>query len=60
METATIAGVEVSRIGLGTWAIGGLEWGAVPGDLAVATCLSAVERVINLIDIAPIYGQGRS
>src|ERR1019366_7037993 len=50
----------VSRIGLGTWAIGGLEWGAVPDDVAVATCLSAVERGINLIDTAPIYGHGRS
>jgi aryl-alcohol dehydrogenase-like predicted oxidoreductase len=60
METTTIAGVEVSRIGLGTWAIGGLEWGAVPDDVALATCLSAVERGINLIDTAPIYGHGRS
>ena len=60
METTTIAGVEVSRIGLGTWAIGGLEWGAVPDDVAVSTCLSAVERGINLIDTAPIYGHGRS
>jgi aryl-alcohol dehydrogenase-like predicted oxidoreductase len=60
METTTIAGVEVSRIGLGTWAIGGLEWGAVPDDAAVATCLRAIERGINLIDTAPIYGHGRS
>lgn len=60
METTRIAGVEVSRIGLGTWAIGGLEWGAVPDDVAIATCLCAVERGINLIDTAPIYGHGRS
>ena len=60
METTTIAGVEVSRIGLGTWAIGGLEWGAIPDDVAIATCLGAIERGINLIDTAPIYGHGRS
>jgi len=60
METTTIAGVEVSRIGLGTWAIGGLDWGAIPEEVAIATCLSAVERGINLIDTAPIYGHGRS
>jgi len=60
METTRIAGVEVSRIGLGTWEIGGTEWGAVPDELAVATCLGAVERGINLIDTAPIYGRGRS
>jgi aryl-alcohol dehydrogenase-like predicted oxidoreductase len=60
METTTIAGVQVSRIGLGTWAIGGLDWGAVPDEVAVATCLGALERGINLIDTAPIYGHGRS
>jgi aryl-alcohol dehydrogenase-like predicted oxidoreductase len=60
METTTIAGVQVSRIGLGTWAIGGLDWGAIPDEVAVATCLGAVERGINLIDTAPIYGHGRS
>jgi aryl-alcohol dehydrogenase-like predicted oxidoreductase len=60
METTTIAGARVSRIGLGTWAMGGLEWGAVPDDAAVATCLGALERGINLIDTAPIYGHGRS
>jgi aryl-alcohol dehydrogenase-like predicted oxidoreductase len=60
METTTIAGAEVSRIGLDTWAIGGLEWGKVSDEAAVATCLSALERGINLIDTAPIYGHGRS
>jgi len=60
METTTIAGVMVSRIGLGTWAIGGLDWGAIPDDVAIATCLGALERGINLIDTAPIYGHGRS
>jgi aryl-alcohol dehydrogenase-like predicted oxidoreductase len=60
METTTIAGAAVSRIGLGTWEIGGLDWGAVPDDVAVATCLGALERGINLIDTAPIYGDGRS
>jgi aryl-alcohol dehydrogenase-like predicted oxidoreductase len=60
METTKIAGTEVSRIGLGTWAIGGSEWGPVAEDAAIATCLSAVERGINLIDTAPIYGRGRA
>jgi aryl-alcohol dehydrogenase-like predicted oxidoreductase len=60
METARIAGTEVSRIGLGTWAIGGREWGAVSEEEAVSTCLGALERGICLIDTAPIYGHGRS
>jgi len=60
METTRIAGVEVSRVGLGTWAIGGTEWGAVPEDAAIATILGALDRGINLIDTAPIYGRGRA
>jgi len=60
METTKIAGMEVSRVGLGTWAIGGLEWGAVPEEEGLATCLGALDRGINLIDTAPIYGHGRA
>jgi len=60
METTKVAGIEVSRVGLGTWAIGGTEWGAVPEDAAIATILGAIERGINLIDTAPIYGRGRA
>lgn len=60
MERTKIAGVEVSRVGLGTWAIGGSEWGAVPETDAVRTILAAVEMGINLIDTAPIYGKGRA
>jgi aryl-alcohol dehydrogenase-like predicted oxidoreductase len=60
METTTIAGREVSRIGLGTWAIGGMEWGAVSDREAVATVRGALERGIGLIDTAPIYGHGRA
>jgi aryl-alcohol dehydrogenase-like predicted oxidoreductase len=60
MEFTSIAGKTVSRIGLGTWAIGGLDWGAVSDSDAIATILDAVERGINLIDTAPIYGHGRA
>ena len=60
METTEIGGIKVSRIGLGTWAIGGMEWGEVSTEQAVATLLGALERGINLIDTAPIYGHGRS
>jgi aryl-alcohol dehydrogenase-like predicted oxidoreductase len=60
METTRIASVEISRIGLGTWAIGGMDWGAVPDEMAVATIMSAVDRGINLFDTAPIYGRGRA
>jgi aryl-alcohol dehydrogenase-like predicted oxidoreductase len=49
-----------SRIGLGTWAIGGWMWGGSDERESIATIRSAVERGITLIDTAPVYGFGRS
>lgn len=60
MEFVNIAGRTVSRIGLGTWAMGGLDWGAVSDADAVTTIIVALEQGINLIDTAPIYGHGRA
>lgn len=52
--------VTASRIGLGTWAIGGWMWGGSDEKEAIATIRSAVERGITLIDTAPVYGFGSS
>ncbi|TCK75161.1 aldo/keto reductase [Acidipila rosea] len=60
MEYFNLNNARVSRIGLGTWAIGGGEWGHVSDADAIATCRAALDRGINLIDTAPIYGHGRS
>ena len=62
METSRIgeSGIEVSRIGLGTWAMGGWMWGGTDEEAAVRTLSEAVERGITLIDTAPVYGFGRS
>lgn len=62
VETIRIPGIDqpVSRIGLGTWAIGGWMWGGAHDDDAVATIRKAVESGINLIDTAPVYGFGHS
>jgi len=49
-----------SRIGLGTWAIGGWMWGGTDEKESIRTIHSALDMGINLIDTAPIYGQGRS
>jgi aryl-alcohol dehydrogenase-like predicted oxidoreductase len=59
---AKIAGTSltVSRVGLGTWAIGGWMWGGTDENESVKTIHAAVERGINLIDTAPAYGFGRS
>jgi aryl-alcohol dehydrogenase-like predicted oxidoreductase len=62
VETLRMEGipVPVSRVGLGTWAIGGWMWGGTDEDAAIATLRGAVEQGINLIDTAPVYGFGRS
>ena len=62
MEYAQIcnAKIEVSRVALGTWAIGGWMWGGTEEQESVRTILSALGRGINLIDTAPVYGFGRS
>lgn len=60
MEQFTLNSARVSRIGLGTWAIGGSEWGEVSEGDAIATCLAVFDHGMNLIDTAPIYGYGRA
>lgn len=54
------SGLKTSRIGLGTWAIGGWMWGGTDEAQSIATIRSAVERGVTLIDTAPAYGFGRS
>ena len=49
-----------SRIGLGTWAIGGWMWGGADKKESIRTIHAALDRGINLIDTAPVYGYGRS
>jgi len=62
MEFAEISGtsLEVSRVAIGTWAIGGWMWGGTDEAQSVATIRAALEHGINVIDTAPAYGFGRS
>jgi aryl-alcohol dehydrogenase-like predicted oxidoreductase len=61
-RSAAIAGTSltVSRVGLGTWAIGGWMWGGTDEEESIKTIHAAVERGITVIDTAPAYGFGRS
>ena len=52
--------LRTSRIGLGTWAIGGWMWGGTDEAQSIATIRTAIERGVTLIDTAPAYGFGRS
>jgi len=62
MEFAEIPGtsLKVSRVAIGTWAIGGWMWGGTDEAESIATIRAAVEHDINVIDTAPVYGFGRS
>ncbi len=59
-------GVELTVIGLGTWAHGGAvegwaySWGKQDDDESIATTLAAIESGINWIDTAAVYGLGHS
>jgi aryl-alcohol dehydrogenase-like predicted oxidoreductase len=52
--------LKVSRIALGTWAMGGWMWGGTDRRESIATIHSALQDGINLIDTAPAYGFGVS
>ncbi len=62
MERSAVPGtsLEVSRVALGTWAIGGWMWGGTDEAKSIATIRAGVEHGINVIDTAPAYGFGRS
>jgi len=62
MERSAIAGtsLKVSRVGIGTWAIGGWMWGGTDEAESISTIRAALDHGINVIDTAPVYGFGRS
>jgi aryl-alcohol dehydrogenase-like predicted oxidoreductase len=52
--------LRVSRVALGTSAMGGWMWGGTDASDSIATIRAALEQGINLIDTAPVYGFGVS
>ncbi|MDG5813848.1 aldo/keto reductase [Chitinispirillales bacterium ANBcel5] len=55
--------MEITRIGLGAWAIGGswqFGWGPQDDKESLNTILKAIEGGINWIDTAAVYGLGHS
>jgi aryl-alcohol dehydrogenase-like predicted oxidoreductase len=62
LETITIPGTNLkpTRVALGTWAIGGWMWGGSDDADSIRTIQSALDRGINIIDTAPVYGFGHS
>src|SRR5574342_237867 len=62
------SGIEVSALGLGCWAIGGLwqwldgpgGWGEVDDAESIRAIHAALDQGINFFDTAANYGTGRS
>lgn len=52
--------LRVSRVALGTWAMGGWMWGGTDERDSIATIRAALDQGITLIDTAPAYGFGTS
>lgn len=52
------SGIQVSAVGVGTWAVGGTMWGGTDESGAVEAIRRALDGGVNLIDTAPIYGFG--
>jgi aryl-alcohol dehydrogenase-like predicted oxidoreductase len=59
-----VDGPEITRVGFGAWAIGGGDyafgWGPQDDADSIATMRHALERGVNWIDTAAVYGLGRS
>lgn len=57
-------GPEITRVGFGAWAIGGggyaFGWGPQDDEASIRTMRHAIERGVNWIDTAAVYGLGHS
>jgi len=62
IETITIPDIPtpVSRVCLGTWAVGGWMWGGTDDEASIATIRRALDLGINFVDTAPVYGFGHA
>ena len=54
------SGIEITKIGVGLWAIGGDEWGEVQDQESLDMISAALDMGINFFDTADVYGVGHS
>lgn len=59
MQTRTLAGRQVSVVGLGTWQLGA-DWGPVDDAQAFDVLDAAYDAGVTFFDTADVYGDGRS
>jgi aryl-alcohol dehydrogenase-like predicted oxidoreductase len=53
-------GPDVSTIGFGAWAIGGVNWGKTDDNVSIQALNEALDQGVTLIDTADVYGFGHS
>jgi len=53
-------GPEVSSIGFGAWAIGGMNWGKTDDKISKKALNKAIDQGVTFIDTADVYGFGHS
>ena len=53
-------GLNVSALSVGTWAIGGANYGKVDRDTSIAAIRTMIDQGVNLIDTAPVYNAGNA
>lgn len=54
------SGESVSEVGLGCWQLGGMCWGDVDDAAAFEILSTAMDKGVDLLDTADVYGEGRS
>lgn len=54
------SGIEVTKIGIGLWAIGGDAWGETQDRESLDVISAALDIGINFFDTADVYGDGHS
>jgi len=54
------SGIEVNRLGIGLWAIGGGLWGSADDKESLDTISAALDQGVEFFDTADVYGDGHS
>lgn len=60
LRTLGKTNTRISEVGLGTWQLGGSDWGSMSDDDALKILRKAVDLGVNFFDTADVYGLGRS
>ena len=54
------AGIEISTLSVGTWAIGGENYGSVDEKDSIEAIRAMIDGGVTVVDTAPVYGNGQS